>query len=39
MRRRVKLRRKANIRNFRRTARKVHSRNLPRRVMRGGIRL
>ena len=39
MRKRFKLRKKANKRNFRRTARKVHSRNLPRRVMRGGIRL
>nr|CAI9750751.1 hypothetical protein JQWJAGXB_JQWJAGXB_CDS_0002 [Microvirus sp.] len=39
MRRRFKLRRKANKRNFCRSARKVHSRNLPRRVMRGGIRL
>lgn len=33
------LSKKANQRNFTRTAKKVHSRNLPRRVMRGGIRL
>lgn len=39
MMRRVKLRKKFNKRNFSKSARKVHSRNLPRRVMRGGIRL
>ncbi len=33
------LSRRANKRNFFLTANKVHSRNLPRRVMRGGIRL
>lgn len=39
MKRRMKLRKKANKRNFSATARKVHKKNLPRRVMRGGIRL
>lgn len=39
MKKRYRLRKKANKRNFTSTARKVHKKNLPRRVMRGGIRL
>lgn len=39
MRRPKKLSRRANRRNFRRTAMKTHRRNLVRRVARGGIRL
>lgn len=39
MKRRKKLSRRFNRRNFSRTARKVHKRNLVRRVSRGGIRL
>lgn len=37
--RRKKLRKVANKRNFTRLARKVHRKNLPKRVMRGGYRL
>lgn len=37
--RRRRLSRRFNRRNFSRTARKVHKRNLVRRVSRGGIRL
>ncbi|QXN75028.1 hypothetical protein [Microvirus mar9] len=39
MRRRIRLSRRANKRNFNRTARRVHKKNLYRRVARGGIRL
>lgn len=39
MKRRKKLSRRFNRRNFSRTARRVHKRNLVRRVSRGGIRL
>lgn len=36
---RKKLSKRFNRRNFARTARRVHRRNLPRHVSRGGIRL
>lgn len=39
MRRRKKLSKRNNRRNFKRTARKVHSKNLKRTHFRGGIRL
>lgn len=33
------MKKKTNKKNFRRTASKVNSKNIPKRVMRGGIRL
>lgn len=39
MKRRKKLSKRYNKRNFSRTARKVHKKNLFRRVSRGGIRM
>lgn len=39
MRKRMKLRKRANKCNFKYTANKVHKKNLPRMVSRGGIRL
>lgn len=39
MKKRIRLRKKANKKNFTKTAKKVHSKNLPKKIMRGGIRL